>query len=99
MRELTVAKPSTLGNSVSNIVLGEILQVLGNLVRTYNINKTYVDKDDLWSGILTAAAFVIFSTENRLKYYIPGQLVFGRDIILLIKYTVDKELIRQRKQA
>ena len=42
-----LAKPSTPGNSLSNIVLELIHQALGNLVLTYNINKTYVDKDDL----------------------------------------------------
>ena len=84
---------------MSNIVLERIHLVLVNLVQTYNINRTYVDEDDQISVILTAAAFSILSTENRLKYYSPGQLLFGRDIIILIKYTVDKELIHQQKQA
>ena len=84
---------------MSNIVLERIHLVLVNLVQTYNINRTYVDEDDQISVILTAAAFSILSTENRLKDYSPGQLLFGRDIIIPIKYTVDKELIRQQKQA
>ena len=84
---------------MSNIVLERIHLVLVNLVQTYNINRTYVDEDDQISVILTAAAFSILSTENRLKDYSPGQLLFGRDIIILIKYTVDKELIHQQKQA
>ena len=52
----------------------------------FNISETYVDEDDPWSGILAAAAFEICSTKNRLKYYSPGQLVFGRDMILAIKH-------------
>ena len=84
---------------MSNIVLERIHLVLVNLVQTYNINRTYVDEDDQISVILTAAAFSILSTENRLKDYSPGQLLFGRDIIIPIKYTVDKELIRQQKRA
>ena len=40
------AKPSTLVNPMSNAILERIHQVLGNLVRTYNIYQTYVDKDD-----------------------------------------------------
>ena len=51
-------------------------------MRTYNINKTYVDKNDRKYVILTTAVFTIFSTENRLKYHSPGQLVLGYDIIL-----------------
>ena len=45
------------------------------------------------------AALVIFSTSNRLKGSITSQLVFGRDMILLIKHTVDWELIHQLKPA
>ena len=38
------SKPSTLGNPMSNIVLEQIHQVLGNLVRTFNISETYIDE-------------------------------------------------------
>ena len=44
---------------MSNAVLEQIHQVLGNLVHKYNITQTYVDKDDPWSGILAVAAFSI----------------------------------------
>ena len=82
---------------MSNAILERIHQVLGNLVRNFNISETYVDTDDLWSVILSAEAFEILSTTNRLKGYSSGQLVFVRDTILLIKNKVDWELIRQRK--
>ena len=93
-----VAKPSTLGNTMSNEILERIHQVLGNLVQTYNITQTYVHKDDPWSGILVAAVFSILFTTNSLKGYSPGQLLFGRYKIFLIKHKLDRELIGQRKQ-
>ena len=71
----------------------------GNLLQTYTIRETYVDKDDSWSGILAAAVFIIFSTENRLKCYIIGQFVFGRDMIPPINHTVDWEFTRQKNQT
>ena len=80
------------------MILERIHQVIENLVRTFNITQTYVDEEDPWLGILFAAAFEIFSTTNNLKDYSPGNLIFGRDIILPIKHKVDWELIRQRKQ-
>ena len=84
---------------MSNTVLESIHQVLGNLVRNFNIStQTYVDENDLWKGILSAAAFGICSTTNRQNYYSPGQLISGRDMILLIKHRVDWELTRQRNQ-
>ena len=44
-------------------------------------------------------AFAICSITNRKKGYIPGQLIFGRDMILLVKYRVDWGLIRQQKKT
>ena len=68
-------------------------------MQTFNIQQTYVEKNDPLSGILYAAASAILSTTNRKKVYSPGELIFGRDMILPIKHTVDWELIRQRKQT
>ena len=68
-------------------------------MQTYNIKETYINKDVPWLTILVAAAFDIFFTTNSLKYYSPGQLIFGRDIILPNNHTVDWYLIFQKKQA
>ena len=57
---------------MSNIVLEQNHHVLGNLVQTYNINKTFVDEDYLWSRIVMVAVFKIHSACNRLKDYSPG---------------------------
>ena len=59
-------KPRTLVNPISNEILKQIHQVIGNLVLTRNITQTYDDKDDPWSGILAAGAFIILSTTNRV---------------------------------
>ena len=67
-------------------------------MRNYNIKEKYSEKEDPWSDILEMADFVIISTENRLKGYSPGQLLFGSDMIIPIKHTSDLELIRQRNQ-
>ena len=57
-------------------------------MRTYSVKETHVDEDYPWSVILVVTAFVISSTENRLRGYIPGQLLFVRDMILPIKHIV-----------
>ena len=57
-------KPRTLGNPTSNAILERINQVLGNLVRNYNISKTYIDKDDPQAGILSASSFGILPTKK-----------------------------------
>ena len=58
-------KPITLVNPISDSILKQIHQVIGNLVLTCNITQNYDDKDDPWSVILATAAFVILSTTNR----------------------------------
>ena len=58
-------------------------------MRTFNISYAYFDKNDPWLGILAAAAFAIHSTTNRQKGYSTGQLVFGHDIIILVKHNMD----------
>ena len=84
------SKPITSVNPMSNAVLGQIYQVLGNLVRTFNIStQTYVDENNPWTGILDASAFAIISTTKKQKGYSPGQLIFFHDMILPIKYKVD----------
>ena len=50
------------GNPQSNATIERLHQVLGNLVRTYNLQETYVDDADPFLGILTAAAFAVRST-------------------------------------
>ena len=67
-------------------------------MRTFNIKETFVDEDDPWSGILAAVAFTICQTTNMLKGYRPRQLLFGCDMILLIKHEVDWELICQQNK-
>ena len=74
---------------MSNEVLERIHQVLGNIVRNFNIQQTYVDKNDQWTGIISAAEFLILSTTSRKKCYSTGQLIFGHDMILPIKHRVD----------
>ena len=84
---------------MSNAVLEQIQQVLGNLVQTFNIYQTYIDKDDPWLGTLSEAKFEIRSKTNMKKCYIPCQLIFYRDMILPIKHTVNWELVRHQRQT
>ena len=78
---------------MSNAILERIHQVLGNIFCTFNIQQTYVDKDDPCTDILDAAAFAILSTTSRKKGYSPVLLIFVRDMILPIKHRADWELI------
>ena len=47
-------KPASPGNTQANTTIEIIHQVLGNIVRTYNLQEKYVDDADPWMGILVA---------------------------------------------
>ena len=68
-------------------------------MQAFNIQQTYVDKNDPWAEILDAAQFSIRSTANRQKGYSPGQLVFSCGTILPIKHRMDWKLICQKNQT
>ena len=76
-----------------------IHQVLGNLLRTYNLQETYVDDADPFMGILASAAFAVQSTYHKTKLKIPGQLFFGIDMILPINHIAYCGSIHKCKQT
>ena len=87
------------GNPKENAITERIHQVLGNFLRTYNLQETYIDDSDPWMGILAEADFAVSSTYHRKKIKIPGRLVFGRHMILPINHIANWRYIRQRKKS
>ena len=69
-------KPITVKNPQANAVLERVHQVLGNLIRTFELKERNLNKDDSWSGILAVVAWAIHSTFYTTLQATPGQLVF-----------------------
>ena len=83
-------KPITARNPQANSVLERIHQTLGNILRTYQVHSNPdLEEDDPWSGILAAAMFALQSTYHTTLQATPMQLVFGRDLMLNIKFEAD----------
>ena len=91
-------KKATTANPQANSILERVHQVIGNMIRTFQLEENYLDEDDPWKGILAATAFAIRSTYHTTLQATPGQLVFGRDLILNCEHIADWEAIKQRKQ-
>ena len=91
-------KHASSGNLQVNVTIERMHQVLGNLVRSYILQETYIDYSDPWMGILAAAAFAVRSTYHRTKCQILGILILGQDMILPINHIENWRLIRQLKQ-
>jgi len=91
-------KPSTTYNPQSNGIIERVHQVLGNALRTFELEDKELDTNDPWGPFLSAAAWAIRSTVHTTLDATPGQLVFGRDMLLPIQIKTDWARIRQRKQ-
>jgi hypothetical protein len=92
------AKPITVRNPQANAIVERVHQVIGNIIRTFELENNYLDETDPWKGILSATAFAVRSTFHTTLQNTPGQLVFGRDMILNVKHEANWEYIRSRKQ-
>ena len=92
------SKPSTDYNPQSNAIVERIHQVIGNALRTFELEEQELEEENPFEPFMTAIAYAIRSTHHTTLGASPGQLVFGRDMILPIKFTTDWALIAQRKQ-
>jgi hypothetical protein len=72
-------------------------QVIGNIIRTFELESTYLDEEDPWKGILSATAFAVRTTFHITLGNTPGQLVFGRDMIFNIKHEANWEFFSKKK--
>ena len=92
-------KPASVHNPQGNSVLERIHQVMGNMIKTFQIyNRDDMDVNDPWSGILGAVMYAIRSTVHTTLGATPMQLVFGRDAILPICHKADWKFIKDKKQ-
>jgi hypothetical protein len=91
-------KPITVRNPQANAILERIHHVIANMIRTFDLENNYLDETDPWKGILSATAFAVRSTFHTTLKKSPGQLIFGRDMILNVKHEANWEYIKQQKQ-
>ena len=91
-------KPITKYNPQANSVLERIHQVLGNQFRTFELEKRELDDHEPFEPFLTAVAYAVRTTYHTTLQATPAQLVFGRDMMLPIKFQADWAAIAQRKQ-
>ena len=89
----------TTRNPQANAIAEHSHQVLANSCHTFELEDNCMDETDPWAGILSATAFAMRSTFHTTLNATPGQLVFGRDMILNMTCQADWQAIRQRKQS
>ena len=57
-----------------------------------------LNEDDPWTPYLASVAWAVWSTYHMILNATPGQLIFGRDMVLPIQFQADWARIELRKQ-
>ena len=91
-------KKSGAWNPQANSIVERIHQVLGNMMRTFDLDNADVNEEDLWSEFISSTCYAIRTTYHTTLGASPAELVFGRNMILPVQYKADWRLITERKQ-
>jgi putative transposase len=89
---------TTAYNPQANGIIERVHLVLADALRTFELQDKELDENDPWSSFLASAAFAIRSTYHTTLQATPGQLVFGRDMLLPIKFKANWAEIKTRRQ-
>ena len=83
-------KPTTDYNPQGNSVLERLHQVLGNQLRTFELEeRELTEEEKTFEPFLTACAYAVRCAYHTTLKATPGQLVYGHDMILPIKFKAD----------
>ena len=90
----------TTANPQANAVVERIHQVIGNMIRTMGLEEMYLlpPPSDPFAGVIAAIGYAIRSTWHTTLRATPGQIVFGRDMVLNIRHIADWHAMSQRRQ-
>jgi hypothetical protein len=91
-------KPTTVKNPRANGILERVHQVLGQMLRTAELDMAdSVTPDDV-DVFLDNAAWAIRSTYHTVLQASPGAAIFGRDMLFDIPFIADWHKIGDRRQ-
>ena len=91
-------KPTSGYNPQSNGVVERVHQVLNDMLRTFELEHKKLNSKEPWKQFLAAAAFAIRATYHTTLQATPAQLVYGRDMLLPIKFNANWAQIKMRRQ-
>ncbi len=92
-------KPTTVKNPQANAILERVLQVIGQMLCTAEIDMAKsVVLDDV-DVFINNAAWAICSTYHTLLKASPGAAIFGRDMLFDIPFLADWNKIGDYRQS
>ena len=93
------SKNTTTYNPRSNGIIERVHGVLRDSLNTFELSKQELPSYDPFGSFISAACFAIRSTVHSTLQATPGELVFGRDMLLNIPFNADWNAIKLRKQG
>ncbi len=86
-------------NPQANAVLERVHQILGQMLRTAELDMVKSVTPDDVDVFLDNAAWVICSTYHTVLKALPGTAIFGRDMLLHIPFVVNWAKIGDHRQS
>jgi hypothetical protein len=91
-------KNSTPFNRQSNGIIERVNLTLNDALRAAEVDGRELDEKDPWGPCLSSAAYAIHCTFHTTLKATPGQLVFGRDMVLPKTFMADWGAIEQQRK-
>ncbi len=92
-------KPTTVKNPQANGILEPVHQVLGQMLRTAELDMADSDTPDDVDVFLDNAAWAICSTHHTVLKASPGAAIFGQDMLFNILFMAEWHKIGERRQS
>jgi hypothetical protein len=91
-------KPTSVKNPQANAILGRIHAVLGNMLRTSELDMAKTVKPSDIDVFLSDAAWAVCSTYHTVLKASPGAAIFGWDMSFDIPFIADWQKIGEHRQ-
>jgi hypothetical protein len=91
-------RPTTYYNPQGNIIIERVHQIMGNVLRSFELEERDLDPNNPWDDFFQACSGGIRSTYHTTSQASPGQLVFGRDMIHDVLFQANWGRIKNNKQ-
>jgi hypothetical protein len=91
-------KPTSVKNPQVNAILERIIGVLGNMLRTSELDMAGSVKTSDIGVFLSDAAWAVHSTYHTVLKASPGAAIFGRDMLFDIPFIADWQKIGEYRQ-
>ncbi|MCP4744856.1 MAG: transposase family protein, partial [Desulfobacteraceae bacterium] len=82
-------KPTTVRNPQANAILERIHAVIGDMLRTSELDMAKTINDEMVDNFIVNAAWAVRSTHHSVLKSSPGAAIFGRDVLFGLPYLAD----------